>query len=56
MFFLAIFSKSKSMSENTLNIAIKRLGFGEDMVYHGFRSTASTFLYEYKIFINKIAR
>lgn len=41
-------SKSKAMSENTLNIAIKRLGFGADMVYHGFRSTASTFLYEYK--------
>lgn len=41
--FPSDFSKSKSMSENTLNIAIKRLGFGEDMVYHGFRSTASTF-------------
>lgn len=46
--FPSDFSKSKSISENTLNIAIKRLGFGEDMVYHGFRSTASTFLYEYK--------
>nr|WP_250325011.1 site-specific integrase [Campylobacter lari] len=41
-------SKSKTMSENTLNQAIKRLGFGDEMVYHGFRATASTFLYEYK--------
>ena len=41
-------SKNKSITENTLNYAIKRLGFGELMVYHGFRSTASTFLYENK--------
>lgn len=41
-------SQSKAMSENTLLQAIKRLGFGEEMVYHGFRSSASTFLYEYK--------
>ena len=41
-------SKNKSIAENTLNYAIKRLGFGELMVYHGFRSTASTFLYENK--------
>lgn len=41
-------SKNKSITENTLNYAIKRLGFGELMVYHGFRSSASTFLYENK--------
>lgn len=41
-------SKNKSIAENTLNYAIKRLGFGELMVYHGFRSSASTFLYENK--------
>ena len=41
-------SKGKALAENTLNYAIKRLGFGELMVYHGFRSTASTFLYENK--------
>ena len=41
-------SKNKPIAENTLNYAIKRLGFGELMVYHGFRSTASTFLYENK--------
>ena len=40
--------KNKSIAENTLNYAIKRLGFGELMVYHGFRSSASTFLYENK--------
>ena len=41
-------SKNKPIAENTLNYAIKRLGFGELMVYHGFRSSASTFLYENK--------
>ncbi|RTI64946.1 tyrosine-type recombinase/integrase [Campylobacter jejuni] len=41
-------SKSKTMSENTLNQAIKRLGFGDEMVFHGFRTTASTLLYEFK--------
>lgn len=39
-------SKSKRMSENTLNYAIKRLGFGEEMVYHSFRATASTILHD----------
>lgn len=41
-------SKSKTMNENTLNQAIKRLGFSEEMVFHGFRTTASTLLYEFK--------
>lgn len=39
-------SKSGVMSENTLNNAIKRLGFGDVMTSHGFRSTASTLLNE----------
>ncbi len=39
-------SRTKQMSENTLNYAIKRMGFGEEMVFHGFRATASTLLYE----------
>lgn len=39
-------SKTKQMSENTLNYAIKRMGFGEEMVFHGFRATASTLLHE----------
>ena len=41
-------SKNKSIAKNTLNYAIKRLGFGEIMVYHGFRRSASTFLYKNK--------
>jgi integrase len=37
----------KPICENTLNIAIRRLGFtGEEMTSHGFRSTASTLLNE----------
>lgn len=39
-------SRSKQMSENTLNYAIKRMGFGDEMVFHGFRATASTLLHE----------
>lgn len=39
-------SRTKQMSENTLNYAIKRMGFGEEMVFHGFRATASTLLHE----------
>lgn len=46
--FPSDYSKSKVMSENTLNLAIKRLGFGDLMVYHGFRTTFSTFAYENK--------
>jgi integrase len=35
------------MSENTLNAALRRLGYSsEDMTAHGFRSTASTLLNE----------
>ncbi|MGG7048932.1 MULTISPECIES: tyrosine-type recombinase/integrase [unclassified Campylobacter] len=39
-------SKQKPLSENTLNYAIKRLGFNDDMVFHGIRATASTLLNE----------
>lgn len=41
-------SNSRAMGENTLLQALKRLGFGDEMVYHGFRTTASTLLYENK--------
>jgi len=35
------------MSENTLNVALRRLGYSKDeMVSHGFRSMASTRLHE----------
>ena len=35
------------MSENTLNAALRRLGYGSDeMTAHGFRSMASTLLNE----------
>lgn len=35
------------MSENTLNAALRRMGYGnDDMTAHGFRSTASTLLNE----------
>jgi len=37
----------RPMSENTLNAALRRLGYGTDeMTSHGFRSTASTLLNE----------
>lgn len=38
---------SRWMSENTLNLALRRMGFAaEEMVAHGFRSTFSTLLNE----------
>jgi len=44
--FSSSWSKSKPMSENTLNVALKRLGYGGIMTSHGFRHTASTLLHE----------
>lgn len=40
-------TKSRPMSENTVNAALRRLGYGsDDMTGHGFRSMASTLLNE----------
>lgn len=45
--FPSIRSRKRPMSENTLNAALRRLGFTSDEVTaHGFRSTASTMLNE----------
>jgi integrase len=38
----------RPMSDNTINAALRRLGFGKDeIVAHGFRAMASTILYEH---------
>jgi integrase len=43
--FPAITSASRPMSENTLNAALRRLGYSkEEVTAHGFRTTASTIL------------
>ena len=45
--FPSIRSPRNPMSENTINAALRRLGFGkDDMTAHGFRATASTLLNE----------
>ena len=45
--FAAIWEKgSKIMSDNTLNKVIKSIGFGDVMVSHSTRHTASTLLHE----------
>jgi len=36
----------RQLSENTLNVGLKRLGYEGIMTSHGFRHTASTFLHE----------
>ncbi|WP_164881702.1 tyrosine-type recombinase/integrase [Paenirhodobacter populi] len=42
--------KSKTISENTLNVSLRRMGFSkEEVVFHGFRTTASTLLREVPI-------
>lgn len=45
--FPALYSPRRPMSENTLNVAFRRMGFGKDEITsHGLRSTASTLLNE----------
>jgi len=45
--FPAVHTRKRPMSENTLNGALRRLGFTSDeMTSHGFRATASTLLNE----------
>ena len=45
--FPSIRTRRKPMSENTLNAALRRLGYTKDeMTAHGFRATASTLLNE----------
>lgn len=45
--FPSSISNVKIMSENTLNQALRRLGYSKDeIVYHGFRAMASTIMHE----------
>jgi integrase len=45
--FPSVRTPARPMSENTLNVALRRLGYSKDeMVSHGFRSMASTRLHE----------
>lgn len=45
--FPCVRSKERPMSENTINAAIRRMGFSSDeMTAHGFRGMASTMLHE----------
>jgi len=47
LMFPSIRSAKRSMSENTLNAALRRMGYSKDEVSaHGFRATASTLLNE----------
>lgn len=45
--FPSIRSLSRPMSENTITVALRRIGYtGDEMTGHGFRSMASTLLHE----------
>jgi integrase len=45
--FPSFHGSAKPISENTLNVALRRMGYGQDeMTSHGFRATASTLLNE----------
>ncbi len=45
--FPGVVSWKRPISENTLNVALRRLGYGQDeMTSHGFRASASTLLNE----------
>ncbi len=45
--FPSMKNAERPISENTMNLAIRRMGFGKDeMTSHGFRATASSLLNE----------
>jgi len=45
--FPAVYTQHRPMSENTVNLALRRLGYtGQEMTAHGFRSMAATRLNE----------
>lgn len=45
--FSSMYPGSRPMSENTVNAALRRLGYaGDEMTAHGFRAMASTLLNE----------
>jgi len=47
LLFPSVRSSTRCMSENTLNAALRRMGFKhEDMTSHGFRASASSLLNE----------
>lgn len=47
LLFPSFHGSAKPISENTLNTALRRMGYGkEEMTSHGFRATASTMLNE----------
>lgn len=47
LLFPSMRSRQRPISENTLNAALRRMGYGtEDMTSHGFRTVASTLLNE----------
>ncbi len=46
--FPSVRSTNRPMSENTINAALRRMGYDKDeMTAHGFRSMASTLLHEH---------
>lgn len=47
--FGSLLYKNRAMSENTLNTALRRMGYAKDeMVSHGFRASFSTIAHEYR--------
>lgn len=47
LLFPSFHGSAKPISENTLNVALRRMGYGKnEMTSHGFRATASTLLNE----------
>jgi integrase len=52
--FPSSLGRTKTLSENTLNTALKRIGFGDEIVSHGFRSMFSTLAYEHGAFRGEV--
>lgn len=45
--FASAYGGAKIMSENTVNNALRKIGFGDEQTGHGFRHSASTMLHEH---------
>ncbi|ADV47006.1 tyrosine-type recombinase/integrase [Nitratifractor salsuginis] len=52
--FPSPFSKTRPISNNTVNVAIKRIGYGDKLVAHGLRSMFSTIAHEQSGFPHEV--
>ncbi len=52
--FPSVTHRNRPLSENTLNVALKRIGYGDAIVSHGFRAMFSTIAHERSGFTHEV--